>query len=56
MDTRRNVATQRTIPTKADIQQAWTALQFARYDGDQLKIDLATNVLNDLLDRYRESR
>ena len=37
---------------EADIQDAKERLDFARFDGDKLKIDLATDVLNTLLERY----
>lgn len=46
-----------TIDSKADaqrdIQCAKRILDYARIEGDQLKIDLARDSLDHLLDRYR---
>jgi len=42
--------------TFADIQDALEMLKLARFDGDLLKIALREASLNDLLDRYQESR
>jgi hypothetical protein len=37
---------------EADITHALDALKYARADGDGLKIALAENALNDLIDHY----
>lgn len=39
-------------PSKAQILAAKIALDAARRLGDELRIDLAENTLNDLLDKY----
>ena len=39
---------------REDIAAAKTALDTARLLGDQLRIDLCENTLNNLLDRYHE--
>jgi len=38
--------------TPAEIVNAKDILDYARLRGDRLKIDLAENTLNDLLDKY----
>lgn len=38
--------------THLDIERAYARLEMARLDGDLLKIDLATEALNNLLERY----
>ena len=38
--------------TTADLADALDALQYARADGDKLKIALYEAALNDLIDRY----
>lgn len=36
-----------------ELSKALAELRYARMSGDQLKIDLAENTLNSILDRYR---